>query len=98
MVIPVPGEQFGEAVDWMAPGHTIYDVGEVSLRIEAVEFGAFQHGIEDCGAFAAGIGSKEQEILAGNGNYPFILPMSGRSWKFTTGITPISAGKLWCAA
>ena len=52
----------------MTIGHAIDHVGKPSLRIEAVEFGAFQHGIEDCGALAAGVGSKEQKIFAGNGN------------------------------
>ena len=52
----------------MAPGHAVDDVGEIGFRIEAVELGALQHGVEDRGAFAAGIGSEEQEILAGNGD------------------------------
>ena len=52
----------------MAVGHAIDHIGEPSLRIEAVEFGAFQHGVEDCGTLAAGIGSEKQKVLAGNGN------------------------------
>ena len=68
MVVPVPWEQFAEPVDRVTLGRAIDHIGEPSLRIEAVEFGAFQHGVEDCGALAAGIGSEEQEILAGNGD------------------------------
>jgi hypothetical protein len=33
-----------------------------------------------------------------DGYCPFILPMSGGSWKSTTGIIPISAARSWCVA
>ena len=68
MVVPVPWEQFAEPVDRVTLGRAIDHIGEPSLRIEAIEFGAFQHGVEDCGALAAGIRSEEQEIFTGNGN------------------------------
>ena len=52
----------------MTIGQAIDHVAEPGLRIEAIKFGAFQHGVEDCGALAAGIGAEEQEIFAGNGD------------------------------
>lgn len=45
MVVPVPREQLAEPVDRVALGHAIDYVAEPGLRIEAIEFGALQHGI-----------------------------------------------------
>ena len=42
-------------------------VGEVLLRVDAVELGGFDQGIER-GAFAAGIGAGEQVIFAADGD------------------------------
>jgi hypothetical protein len=56
---------------------------KVGFRIETVELGALQHGVEDGSTLAAGLGAEEQEVLAGNGNRPVILPMSGRRSKST---------------
>jgi hypothetical protein len=52
----------------MAFCHAINHIGESGLRIEAIEFGALQHGIEGDGALAAGFGSEEQEVVAGDGD------------------------------
>ena len=62
-------------------------VGEIMLRVEAVELGAFDQRIDRRGAAAAGIGAGKQIILAANCNRPVILPMSGRKSKFITGGT-----------
>jgi len=56
-------------------------VGEVVLRVEAVELGALDQGVDCCGAAAAGIGAGKQVILAAEGNRPVILPISGRRSK-----------------
>jgi hypothetical protein len=53
-------------------------VGEVVLRVETVELGALDQGIDCGGAATTGIGASEQVILAANGNHPVILPISGR--------------------
>ena len=79
-------------------GNAGEDIGEIMLRVDAVELGAFDQRVHRRGSAAAGVGAGEEVILAAGGNHPFILPMSGRSWKFTTGITPISARRFWCAA
>ena len=63
-----------------------------------VELGGADQRVDGGGALAAAVGTGEQPGFAADGHHPFILPMSGRSWKFTTGITPISAGRFWCAA
>jgi hypothetical protein len=47
---------------------------------------------------ATAIGSGKERVLAVERNRPFILPMSGRSWKSITGITPISPRRFWCVA
>jgi hypothetical protein len=40
----------------------------------------------------------ESDLEATTGHCPFILPMSGRSWRSTTGIIHISAARSWCVA
>jgi hypothetical protein len=40
----------------------------------------------------------EERVLPIERYCPFILPMSGRSWKSTTGIIHISAARSWCVA
>jgi hypothetical protein len=62
----------------MPAGHAVDHVGEVSLRIKTVELGRLQHGIKNGGTLAAGFGPEEQKVLAGDGNRPVILPISGR--------------------
>ena len=43
--------------------------------------------------FATAIGAGEEMILAPERHHPFILPMSGKSWKSITGGTRILAAK-----
>ena len=59
-------------------------VGEVVLRVETVELGALDQGIDRGGAATAGIGASEQVILAANGNHAVILPISGKKLRFIT--------------
>jgi hypothetical protein len=42
---------------------------------------------------APAIGACEQMVLAAEGSHPFILPMSGRSWKFITAGIPTLAAR-----
>ena len=95
--MPVPGEQFVDVTGWMV-GDAGQHVGDIELRIEAIEFGALDQRVHRGGAVAASVGAGEEIVLATDGHRPFILPMSGSSWKFTTSITPISVGRFWCAA
>jgi hypothetical protein len=48
--------------------HAVDDVGKIGFRIEAVELGRLQNGINCRGAFTAGVGTQEQEIFPGDGN------------------------------
>ena len=68
MVVPVPREQFAKPVDRVALGHAIDHVAEPGLRIEAIELGALQHGVEDRGPLTARLRAQEQEVLAGDGD------------------------------
>src|SRR5436190_13341742 len=66
---PVPGQEIGDAGE---------HVGEVALRVAAVELGGLDQGVDRGGAAAAGIGAGEQVILAADRNRPVIMPMSGK--------------------
>gem|GEM_PF-6841071 len=94
---PVPGQQRGEIVD-LVIGDTRQHVSEPGLRIDIVELGGLNQCQHDRSAFAAAIGAGEQPGLAAERCCPFILPMSGKSWKSTIGIIPISDARSWCVA
>ena len=79
--MPVPGQEFGNAPRWMI-GDAGEQIGEIVLRVEAVELGAFDQRVDRGGAAAAGIGAGKQIILAANRNRPVILPISGRMWRY----------------
>jgi hypothetical protein len=51
------------------------------LRVETIELGALDQGIDRRGPATVGIGASEQIILAANGNHRVILPISGRRSK-----------------
>src|SRR3954462_8482643 len=60
------------------------DIGNIGLRVEAIEFCGFDQRIEGSGAPAAGIGAGEEVILAADRNHAVILPMSGKRSRLTT--------------
>jgi hypothetical protein len=63
--LPVPGQEFGNARRQVVSNAGEH-VGEVVLRIETVELGAFDQRIDRGGAAAAGIGAGKQVTLAAN--------------------------------
>ena len=78
--MPIPGQEFGNAPRRMV-GDADEHVGEIVLRVETVELGTLDQGVDCSGAAASGIGAGKQIILAANGNRPVILPISGRRSK-----------------
>jgi len=46
------------------------NASETTACIDAVEFGRFDEGVDDSGAFAAGIGAREEPVLAAEGYTP----------------------------
>jgi hypothetical protein len=73
----MPGEQLVESSD-LVVGDAAQNVGEPGLRIDAIQLGAFDQGIGDGGRFAAALGADEEVVFPSEGQFPFILPMSGR--------------------
>src|ERR1700756_5780320 len=63
--LPVPGQEFGDAASWVV-GDAGEPIGEIVLRVEAVELGALDQRVEGRGAAAAGIGAGKQIIFAAN--------------------------------
>src|SRR5712692_6911138 len=61
--LPVPGKKIGDMPGWMV-GDAGEQVGEIELRIEAVELGAFDQRVHRSGASATGIGAGEQPVFA----------------------------------
>ena len=68
----------------MAVGHALQDVSEPGKGLDVVELCGGDEGAAGCPSDAATIGTREQMVFAPERNSPFILPMSGRKWKFIT--------------
>lgn len=68
-------------------------IGEPGAGIDVVELGSLKQGVHDRGALAATFGASEQPGFPPKSHCPFILPMSGTSWKSTTDGIRISAAK-----
>ena len=61
-----PGEEFVDPVDRVI-GDAGENVAEVFFRIELVESGGFDEGVDSGGTLAAGIGAGEEIVLAAEG-------------------------------
>ena len=88
---PIPRQEFVNALGGMIRQAAEY-IGEPSLRIDVVELGAGDEGVDGRGASAALIGACEGPISSSHGRLPFILPMSGRISRSTIVGIPILAG------
>ena len=51
-------------------GDTAKDIAQIGFRVEAVELGGFDKGVDGSGALATGIGAGEQVVLAAEGEGP----------------------------
>src|SRR5215813_332445 len=69
------------------------NVGQIGLRVDAGELAGFDERCDAGPILCALIMPGEERILAIKNNHPFILPMSGRSWKFSTAGIPILAAR-----
>ncbi len=56
--------------------------GQVTVWIDTIGLAGFNETKEICAGVCAGNRICEQEPLARNDNFPFILPISGRTWRF----------------
>ena len=97
-IFPGPRQQFIETVDGMPVDHAREHIAQVSVGFDAVEFAGFDQRTDDRPPVTATVASGKEMVLAPERYCPFILPMSGRSWKSTTGIIHISAARSWCVA
>jgi hypothetical protein len=80
----------------MTVGHALQDVSEPGKGLDVVELCGGDEGADGCPSGAATVRAREQMVFAPERNHPFILPMSGRSWKSIIGGTLISAARLLC--
>jgi hypothetical protein len=72
-------------------GDAAQHIGEPGLRIDAVEFGGGNQGIDRGCALATAIGTGEEPCAAPEGKRPVILPMSGRRSRSNIAGTPFMA-------
>ena len=70
-------------------GDTIQHIGEPGAGIDIVESRRDDERIHRGRPFATAVTAREQPALPAESHHPFILPMSGKSWKSTTGGIPI---------
>jgi hypothetical protein len=93
---PIARQQLVEAIVRPEIDEADEDIGKPALRVDAVELCGFnqrgEHGPVPGTVVVAG----EERVLSGERKHPFILPMSGMSWKSTTDGTRISAVRSPC--
>src|SRR5439155_19514831 len=65
--IPVPWQEFGDAIDGVI-GDAGQDGTQIRLGIETIELGGFDERVDGSSPLAAGIGSGEEIILAAKRN------------------------------
>ena len=75
-----PGQKVGDPIDWMI-GDALDDETQIGFGVEAVEFGRADQAVDGSGAFAAGIRPGKQIVLAADGQFALILPISGKKLK-----------------
>src|SRR4030088_449873 len=96
-MVPIPWQQFSNPVLRHVCDASEH-VGQPCLRIDVVELGRHDQRGHGRRPVSAALGTGEEPRLSPQRYYPFILLMSGRSWKSTTGIIHISAARSWCVA
>jgi hypothetical protein len=95
--LPVPGKQVADAIDGKV-GDAGEHVAQIGLWVEPAHLGGLDQGIHRGRANAAGIRAGKKVVFPGHRNQPFILPVSGRKWKFTTdGIRILAARSAFAA-
>ena len=60
------------------------DVGQIRERVDVVQLAGLDQGGDGGPMLGTSVGTREQRVLPVERNRPFILPMSGRKWKFIT--------------
>ena len=95
---PDPGEKFVEPAVRPEIDEAGEHVCEIGFRIDAVQLAGLDQRSDDGPVLGAVIVAGEESVLSGKGNHPFILPMSGKSWKSNIGGTRISAARFPCVA
>ena len=70
--------------------------GDVGDGINVIQFARRDDRREEGPILGADLVSNEQRVLARKSRHPFILPMSGKSWKSITGGTRILPARLLC--
>src|SRR5580692_9291890 len=77
LALPVPRQEFVDPLGGMIL-QSRQDVCEPGLRIDVVELGGFDEGVDGGGAAAAVVGAGERPVVAADRNLAVILPISGR--------------------
>lgn len=88
MIGPVPWQQFINPVDLVIV-YAVENVGKVSLWIDGVQLGGFDDRHRTCQGFRPGVSTRKEPVFAPDGQFPFILPMSGQFIACITGGTRI---------
>ena len=89
-----PREEFIDGAVEMSIDDLGQQVGQIGVGFDAAQLTVFDQRGDDGPVVAAAVGAGEERVLAVESHSPFILPMSGRSWKSITNGIPISAVKL----
>lgn len=90
---PIPRQQLTESIDRVSIDHALEYVAQVGVGLDAVHLARFNQRTECRPPLSTEIRTREEMILSSESHHPFILPMSGRSWKSITAGIPILAAR-----
>src|SRR5262249_40109404 len=86
---PLPRQQLADAPHRMI-GKAGEDIGEPSLRVDAVELGGLDQRVDGGGAAGAFVGAGKGPVVSSDGNLRVILPISGRRSRSIIAGTPFT--------
>ncbi len=87
----VPGQQLFDVRLFVPASNGCQDGGQIALGLDPVEFAGLDQGRDDGPVLCASIMACEERIFAIEGQFPFLLPMSGRFIGFIIDGMPILA-------
>jgi len=87
----IPRQQFVDVGLFVSLGDSCQGTGQIAMRLDPVELAGFDQRCDDGPVLCAIIMSGEERVFAIQGQFPFILPMSGRFTGFIINGMPILA-------
>lgn len=74
----IPGQQLVDIGLFVPRGDGCHGTSQIAMGFDSIEFAGFDQRRDNCPVLCPGIVTCEERVFAIEGQFPFILPMSGR--------------------